>query len=90
MGRRSPAFLSDRDHQQKILTRELDGQPVVDVVLDAAGQKGTGKWTVISSLDLGQRKTLVAEAVYARIVSSDRRCARTAAVYSKAPSVSMR
>ena len=66
-----------------ILATELDGQPIVDVILDAAGQKGTGKWTVISSMDLGQPTTLVAEAVYARIVSSDpdaRR--RAAAIYA--------
>ena len=70
----------------EILTRELDGQPVVDVILDAAGQKGTGKWTVISSLDLGQPTTLVAEAVYARIVSSDPDARkRVAAIYSDAP-----
>jgi len=43
---------------------------VLDRILDAAGQKGTGKWTAISSLDLGQPVTLVAEAVYARIVSA--------------------
>jgi 6-phosphogluconate dehydrogenase len=70
----------------EILTRELDGQPVVDVILDAAGQKGTGKWTVISSLDLGQPTTLVAEAVYARIVSSDPDARkRVASIYSDAP-----
>jgi 6-phosphogluconate dehydrogenase len=65
-----------------ILATELDGQPIVDVILDAAGQKGTGKWTVISSLDLGQPTTLVAEAVYARIVSSDPDARkRAAAIY---------
>ena len=48
-----------------------DGEPLVDKILDAAGQKGTGKWTVIASMDLGQPTALVAEAVYARIVSSD-------------------
>ena len=70
----------------EILTREMDGQPVVDVILDAAGQKGTGKWTVISSLDLGQPTTLVAEAVYARIVSSDPDARkRVAAIYPDAP-----
>ena len=70
----------------EILTRELDGQPVVDLILDAAGQKGTGKWTVISSLDLGQPTTLVAEAVYARIVSSDPDARkRVAAIYPDAP-----
>jgi 6-phosphogluconate dehydrogenase len=66
-----------------ILATELDGQPFVDVILDAAGQKGTGKWTVISSLDLGQPTTLVAEAVYARIVSSDPDARqRAAAIYA--------
>ena len=47
-----------------------DGQPTLDRILDAAGQKGTGKWAVISSLDLGYPMNLVAEAVYARVVSS--------------------
>jgi 6-phosphogluconate dehydrogenase len=55
----------------EILATELDGRPIVDVILDAAGQKGTGKWTVVSSMDLGRPTTLVGEAVYARIVSSD-------------------
>jgi 6-phosphogluconate dehydrogenase len=65
-----------------ILAAELDGKPIVDVILDAAGQKGTGKWTVISSLELGQPTTLVAEAVYARIVSSDPDARkRAAAIY---------
>jgi 6-phosphogluconate dehydrogenase len=70
----------------EILATELDGQPIVDVILDAAGQKGTGKWTVVSSLDLGQPTTLVAEAVYARIVSSDPNARkRAAAIYADAP-----
>ncbi|MBN3565045.1 NADP-dependent phosphogluconate dehydrogenase, partial [Amphritea spongicola] len=42
----------------------------LEVILDAAGQKGTGKWTVISSMEVAQPTTLVAEAVYARIVSA--------------------
>lgn len=46
------------------------GERTVETILDAAGQKGTGKWTAISSLDLGQPMTLVAEAVFARIVSA--------------------
>ncbi len=54
-----------------ILAATEDGRPMVDLILDAAGQKGTGKWTVISSMDFGEPTTLVAEAVYARIVSSD-------------------
>jgi 6-phosphogluconate dehydrogenase len=44
--------------------------PRVEQILDAAGQKGTGKWTVISSMELGAPTTLVAEAVYARVVSA--------------------
>ena len=49
---------------------DAGGEPTLEVILDAAGQKGTGKWTVISSLDLGYPMTLVAEAVYARVVSA--------------------
>ena len=47
-----------------------DGQPLIDQVLDAAAQKGTGRWTVESALDLGQPLTLISEAVFARVVSS--------------------
>jgi 6-phosphogluconate dehydrogenase len=43
---------------------------LVDLVLDAASQKGTGKWTVASALDLGQPATLIGEAVFARMVSA--------------------
>jgi 6-phosphogluconate dehydrogenase len=49
---------------------DSDGQPLVDKILDTAGQKGTGKWTVISSQDLGIPITLIAEAVYARMISA--------------------
>ncbi|UDF37230.1 UNVERIFIED_ORG: decarboxylating NADP(+)-dependent phosphogluconate dehydrogenase [Shinella sp. XGS7] len=49
---------------------EQDGTPLVDKILDTAGQKGTGKWTVISSADLGIPITLMAEAVYSRCVSA--------------------
>jgi 6-phosphogluconate dehydrogenase len=50
--------------------KDTDGQPMVDKILDTAGQKGTGKWTVISSQDLGIPVTLIAEAVYARCISA--------------------
>jgi 6-phosphogluconate dehydrogenase len=43
---------------------------VIDVILDSAGQKGTGKWTVASALDQGTPLTLVGEAVFARFLSS--------------------
>ena len=46
------------------------GKPLVEVILDAAGQKGTGKWAVISALDMGVPLTLIAEAVFARCLSA--------------------
>src|SRR3974390_2497684 len=50
--------------------KDTDGTPLVEKILDTAGQKGTGKWTVVSSQDLGIPITLIAEAVYARCVSA--------------------
>jgi 6-phosphogluconate dehydrogenase len=47
-----------------------DGAPLVSKILDTAGQKGTGKWTGISALDLGVPLTLIGEAVFARVLSS--------------------
>jgi 6-phosphogluconate dehydrogenase len=48
------------------------GRPMVDLILDAAGQKGTGKWTVISAANLGVPLTLIAEAVFARCLSAQK------------------
>jgi 6-phosphogluconate dehydrogenase len=50
--------------------KDTDGLPLVDKILDTAGQKGTGKWTVVNSQDLGIPITLIAEAVYSRCVSA--------------------
>ena len=50
--------------------KDEDGKPLVDKILDAAGQKGTGKWTCVSALDLGMPVTLIGEAVFARCLSS--------------------
>ncbi len=50
--------------------READGTPLLDHILDSAGQKGTGKWTGISALDLGVPLTLIGEAVFARCLSA--------------------
>ncbi len=50
--------------------RDENGEAVVDKILDTAGQKGTGKWTSVSSLDLGMPVTLIGEAVYARCLSA--------------------
>jgi 6-phosphogluconate dehydrogenase len=56
-----------------ILTRKDDlgtGKPIVDVILDAAGNKGTGKWTSQSALDLGVPLPLITESVFARYISA--------------------
>jgi len=50
--------------------KDDDGQPMLDKILDTAGQKGTGKWTAISALDLGQPVTLIGESVFARCLSA--------------------
>ncbi len=53
-----------------ILEYKENGAPIVDKILDTAGQKGTGKWTSESSLDLGVPLTLISEAVFARCLSA--------------------
>jgi 6-phosphogluconate dehydrogenase len=50
--------------------KDDDGTPIVDKILDTAGQKGTGKWTVLSALDLGMPVTLIGEAVFSRCLSA--------------------
>ncbi len=50
--------------------KDADGQPLVDKILDTAGQKGTGKWTSVVSLDLGIPLTLISEAVFGRCLSA--------------------
>ena len=53
-----------------LATTDVDGAPLVDKILDVAGQKGTGRWTVMAAMEHAQPVTLVGEAVNARIVSS--------------------
>ncbi len=50
--------------------KDTDGNPLVDKILDIAGQKGTGKWTSVASLDEGVPLTLIGEAVFSRFLSS--------------------
>ncbi|WP_052399160.1 decarboxylating NADP(+)-dependent phosphogluconate dehydrogenase [Candidatus Francisella endociliophora] len=52
--------------------KDSDGQYVLDYILDRAGQKGTGKWTAMESLDVGSPLTLIAESVFARFLSSQK------------------
>jgi 6-phosphogluconate dehydrogenase len=66
--------------------KDEDGEPLVDKILDTAGQKGTGKWTGITSMEEGVPLTLIAEAVYARCLSAikDERV-KASKIYSKTP-----
>ncbi|RKP38391.1 6-phosphogluconate dehydrogenase [Dimargaris cristalligena] len=50
--------------------KDTDGSPLVEKIRDTAGQKGTGKWTAVSSLDMGVPVTLIGEAVFARCLSA--------------------
>ncbi|MBQ9510658.1 MAG: decarboxylating NADP(+)-dependent phosphogluconate dehydrogenase [Clostridia bacterium] len=50
--------------------KDTDGEPIVEKILDTAGQKGTGKWTGIAALDEGVPLTLIGEAVFARCLSA--------------------
>jgi 6-phosphogluconate dehydrogenase len=50
--------------------RDEDGEPMVEKILDTAGQKGTGKWTGVAALDLGIPLTLIGEAVFSRCLSA--------------------
>ncbi len=67
--------------------KDADGAPLVDKILDTAGQKGTGKWTVISALDEGVALTLIGEAVFGRCLSAakDERMAAARVLQGPAP-----
>ena len=67
--------------------KDDDGQALVEKILDTAGQKGTGKWTVISALDMGIPLTLIGEAVMARSLSAlkDERVAASKALSGPTP-----
>src|SRR6476620_588179 len=49
---------------------EETGKPLIDVILDTAGQKGTGKWTSQNALDLGVPLSIITESVFARFISA--------------------
>jgi 6-phosphogluconate dehydrogenase len=71
--------------------KDEDGTPIVDKILDTAGQKGTGKWTAISALDLGMPVTLIGESVFARCLSAlkDERVAASKVLNGPATKVSV-
>lgn len=55
------------------------GKPVVDIIVDQAGQKGTGRWTVIEAIRMGQSASIIEAAVGARVLSSERETRKVAA-----------
>ena len=65
----------------------VTGKPLVDVILDTAGQKGTGKWTAINALDMGIASPTIAEAVFARCVSAIKEEREYASTILKGPEV---
>src|SRR5699024_6983325 len=62
-------------------------QPIVDVILDKAGQKGTGKWTSQNTLDIGVPSSIITESVFARYVSAFKEERVEAAKHLTGPSV---
>jgi 6-phosphogluconate dehydrogenase len=64
------------------------GKPMVDVILDSAGQKGTGKWTSQSSLDLGVPLSIITESVFSRFISAMKEERVAASKVLKGPAVS--
>lgn len=66
--------------------KDEDGEPMINKILDTAGQKGTGKWTSIASLDEGIPLTLISEAVYSRFLSALKSERVTAAKILQGPS----
>lgn len=68
--------------------KDDDGEPLVEKILDTAGQKGTGKWTGIIALDLGVPLTLISEAVFARCLSAQKAERVEAAKIISGPAVS--
>ena len=64
-------YLAIREITKDVLRfNDDDGKPLVEKILDKAGQKGTGKWTAMNALDLGMPVTLIGEAVFARCLSA--------------------
>jgi 6-phosphogluconate dehydrogenase len=70
--------------------KDTDGKPLVDKIMDAAEQKGTGKWTGISALDMGIPLTMIVEAVFGRSLSAlkDERVAASDVLSGPAPKLS--
>jgi 6-phosphogluconate dehydrogenase len=70
--------------------QDEQGNEIIDLILDTAGQKGTGKWTVVEALDAGQPLTLIGEAVFARCLSAIKEQRLTASRILKGPKAKFR
>lgn len=70
--------------------KDADGIPLVEKILDSAGQKGTGKWTVVNALELGIPVTLIGEAVFSRCLSALKEERMRSAAVLSGPSPSFR
>ncbi|MCB0669357.1 MAG: decarboxylating NADP(+)-dependent phosphogluconate dehydrogenase [Saprospiraceae bacterium] len=70
-----------------ILSFKENGEPLIEKILDTAGQKGTGKWTGITALDLGIPLTLIGEAVFARCLSAQKEDSVAASKVLKGPEI---
>lgn len=69
--------------------KDADGRYIIDTILDTAGQKGTGKWTVQAALDQGTPLSLISEAVFARCLSARKEERVAAAAVLEGPEASM-
>ena len=70
-----------------ILRYTEQGQPLVEKILDAAGQKGTGKWTAMTALDESVPLNLITEAVYARCIAAQRELREKLSAHTPTPSL---
>ena len=83
------SYLIDITAQILAKTDEQTGKPMVEMILDTAGQKGTGKWTSTNALDMGIPANSIAEAVFARCLSALKEERVEAGKYLKGPLVAL-
>lgn len=70
--------------------KDADGNPLVDKILDKAGQKGTGKWTVDAALEVGIPLTLIGEAVFSRCLSAQKDLRVEVSKHIQAPAINFK
>ena len=70
--------------------RDEDGTPLVENILDTAGQKGTGKWTAVTALDLGIPLTLIGESVFSRCLSAQKDLRKEASKFISGPAANFK